>query len=100
MFVGFCPVIYAMKYLPVTEGPGTLPFFNGISMGLAIFFVAMYCAYGGITIDGDLGYYLCRVVTAVPAILAGLLGAALGWFNVAILFPRAVAKTSAQPAGA
>ena len=100
MFVGFCPVIYVMKYLPVTQGQGTLPFFNGISMGLATFFVGIYFTYGGIKLDGDLGYYLLPVITAIPAIGAGLLGAVLGWFNVTILFPRVVTKTSAQPAGA
>lgn len=91
MFVAFCPVIYAMKYLPVTGGPGGLPFFNGISMGLATFFVGLYATYGGITISADFNYLL-PLVTVIPAILAGLLGAFLGWFNVVILFPRPVSK--------
>ena len=83
LFVGFCVLIYAMKWLPVTGGAGTLPFFNGISMGLATFFVTIYATYGGIKVDD----ILVPIVTGVPAILAGLLGAALGWFNVTILFP-------------
>jgi hypothetical protein len=37
-FIGFCVLIYAMKFMPVTGGAGTLPFFNGISMGLATYF--------------------------------------------------------------
>ena len=87
-FVGFCVLIYAMKFLPVTGGAGTLPFFNGISMGLATFFVGIYATYGGIKVDD----ILMPIVTGIPAILAGLLGAALGWFNVTILFPRQVTK--------
>lgn len=83
-FIGFCVLIYAMKFMPVTGGAGTLPFFNGISMGLATFFVGIYAAYGGLKVD-DL---LVPIVTGIPAILAGLLGAFLGWFNVTILFPR------------
>src|SRR6476646_9047624 len=39
LFLAFIPVIYVMKFLPFTQGPGGLPFFNGISMGLATFFV-------------------------------------------------------------
>jgi hypothetical protein len=85
-FVGFCVLIYAMKWMPVTGGAGTLPFFNGISMGLATFFVGIYATYGGIKVDD----ILMPIVTGIPAILAGLLGAFLGWFNVTILFPRKV----------
>jgi len=95
-FIGFCVLIYAMKFMPVTGGAGTLPFFNGISMGLATFFVGIYFTYGGMKVD-DL---LVPIVTGIPAILAGLLGAFLGWFNVTILFPRVVTKTQSahQPA--
>ena len=95
-FIGFCIVLYAMKWMPVTGGAGTLPFFNGISMGLATFFVGIYFTYGGMKVD-DL---LVPIVTGIPAILAGLLGAFLGWFNVTILFPRVVTKTQSahQPA--
>ena len=94
--IGFCILIYAMKFMPVTGGAGTLPFFNGISMGLATFFVGIYAAYGGMKVD-DL---LVPIVTGIPAILAGLLGAFLGWFNVTILFPRPVTKAVSghQPA--
>ena len=81
--IGFCVLIYAMKWMPVTGGAGTLPFFNGISMGLATFFVGIYATYGGIKVDD----ILMPIVTGVPAILAGLLGGFLGWFNVTILFP-------------
>ncbi len=93
LFIAFCVVIYAMKYLPVTGGPGGLPFFNGISMGLATFFTGLYVNYAGLTIPAEVDYLL-PIITAIPAILAGLLGAALGWFNVTILFPRPVAGSS------
>jgi hypothetical protein len=84
-FVGFCIFIYAMKWFPVTQA-GTLPFFNGISMGLGVFFTGAFTKAVGADIDPN----LLPAVAAVGAILAGLLGAFLGWFNVTILFPRPV----------
>jgi hypothetical protein len=89
-FVGFCIFIYAMKWVPVTQA-GTLPFFNGISMGLAVFFTGAFVKPFGADIDPN----LLPAVAAVGAILAGLLGAFLGWFNVVILFPRPVAGSAA-----
>jgi hypothetical protein len=101
LFIGFIPVIYAMRFLPFTDGPGGLPFFNGISMGLATFFVGGYAAYGGLTMPKDVDVLL-PLVTSIPAILAGLLGAFLGWFNVTIMKPIAKAGSVAgnTPAGA
>jgi len=84
-FIGFCVFIYAMKFFPVTQ-KGTLPFFNGISMGLAVFFTGAFVKPFGANLDPN----LLPAVAAVGAILAGLLGAFLGWFNVVILFPRPV----------
>ncbi len=83
-FVGFCILIYVMKFMPVTQGSGTLPFFNGISMGLATYFVGIYFAYGGLDFGSD---YLVPVITAIPAIGAGLLGGFLGWFNIVVMKP-------------
>ena len=96
-FVGFCIFIYAMKWFPVTQ-VGTLPFFNGISMGLAVYFTGAFTKGFGADIDPN----LLPAIAAVGAILAGMLGAFLGWFNVVILFPRPVqgAVESHQPAAA
>jgi hypothetical protein len=93
LFIGFLPVIYAMKFLPVTGGPGGLPFFNGISMGLATFFTGLYVAYGGLSVGKDVDFLL-PLITSIPAIVGGLLGAFLGWFNVVIMTPFGAAKPS------
>jgi hypothetical protein len=84
-FVGFCIAVYAMKYWTVLQ-TGSLPFFNGISMGLAVFFTGAFLKPFG----ADLDAHLYPAAAAVGAILAGLLGAGLGWFNIAIQFPRPV----------
>ena len=100
-FVGFCVLIYAMKYMPVTQ-TGSLPFFNGISMMLAVYFTGVFptALFG---VDPATQKELLPALAALWAILAGMLGAFLGWFNVTIMFPRPVAKTTTvgtQPMGA
>jgi hypothetical protein len=101
-FIGFCILIYAMKWMPVVGGANTLPFFNGVSMLLAVYFAGFQGFAGGVgltwfkdfNITGDTLQYVTPILCGIAAILAGLLGAFLGWFNVVILFPREVKKTS------
>jgi hypothetical protein len=95
LFVAFIPLIYVIRFLPFTQGEGGLPYFNGITMGLATYFVAGYTDYGGLSVSPDLDF-LEPLVTAVPAVLGGLLGAFLGWFNVAIMGPFGVMQGSAE----
>ncbi|MGZ3588157.1 MAG: DUF1097 family protein [Candidatus Limnocylindrales bacterium] len=97
-FVGFCVLIYAMKYLPVTQ-TGSLPFFNGISMMLAVYFTGAFptALFG---VDPATQSTLLPALASLWAILAGLLGAFLGWFNVTIMFPRQVPKSSTVHEGA
>ncbi len=95
--VGFCILIYAMKFMPVTLA-GMTPFFNGISMLLGVYFTGAFLAPFG-TVDP----VWMPAAAAVGATLAGLLGGALGWFNVVIMFPRPVAPATVarhHPAGA
>lgn len=84
-FAGFCILIYAMRWMGPTR-TGTLPFFNGISMTLGVLFTGAFETAVGPEVDAA----LLPVVAGVGAALAGLLGAALGWFNVAIMFTRPV----------
>ena len=97
-FVGFCVLIYGMKWMAVTGGAGTLPFFNGVSVFLGVFFTGTALGwFKDFNVTGDMALYIAPTFAAISAILGGMLGAALGWFNVAILFPREVkhATTSA-----
>ena len=92
-FVGFCILIYAMKWMAVTGGAGTLPFFNGVSVFLGVYFTGSFLGwFHDFNIDpGVIGYWVV-IYAAISAFLGGMLGAALGWFNVVILFPREVVK--------
>ncbi|MGW1682818.1 DUF1097 domain-containing protein [Saccharopolyspora sp. NPDC002376] len=83
--VALIPIIYGMQFLPFARDTGSLPFFNGLSMGLATFFVGIYTNFGGLSLPAD--SVLLPLITSVPAVLGGLLGAFLGWFNVAIMTP-------------
>ncbi|MEA2026584.1 MAG: DUF1097 domain-containing protein [Chloroflexota bacterium] len=85
MFLGFCVLLYAARWLPV-DGEATLPFFNGVSMMLGVYFTAAFITAAS---DG-ISPTLEPAVAAVGAALAGLLGCFLGWFNVTILFRQAV----------
>ena len=82
-FVGFCVLIYAMRWMGPTR-TGTLPFFNGISMTLGVLFTGAFEPAIGPEVDTA----LLPLVAGIGAALAGLLGAFLGWFNVTILFTR------------
>jgi hypothetical protein len=96
-FVGFCILIYAMKWMAVTGGAGTLPFFNGVSVFLGVYFTGTFLGwFHDFNIGTDTIGYAIVVFAAISAWLGGMLGAALGWFNVVILFPREV-KRSEQP---
>ena len=93
-FVGFCVFIFAMKYIPFWRD-NTLPFFNGISMGLAVYFTSAFIH----PFPAVVSVYALPWMAAAGAALAGLLGAFLGWFNVTILFPRKVTTAQAEAAG-
>jgi hypothetical protein len=82
-FVGFCALIYGMRFAPITQR-GTLPFFNGVSMMLAVYFTGAFADAAPPGINA----HLLPAVAGLGAALAGLLGAFLGWFNVALMFRR------------
>ena len=94
-FVGFCVFIFLMNYIPIW-GQNTLPFFNGVSMGLAVYFTGAFVH----PFPAVVSMYALPWMAAAGAVLAGLLGAFLGWFNVAIMFQHQVPKLQAggQPA--
>lgn len=89
LFIGFCVFLYALRWVPLDLfGSASLPFFNGVSMLLGVFFTAAFITAAP---DG-LDPIFEPAVAAIGATLAGLLGCFLGWFNVTILFRTPVAN--------
>jgi hypothetical protein len=74
-------MVWTMKFSKTFQ-EGSLPFFNGISMALAIYFSGSYPKLGP---DMTLA-----LVSGVWTILMCLFGVGLGVFNVWILFPKEV----------
>ena len=96
--IAFIPLIWVMKFLPFTQGRGGLPYFNGITMGMATYFVGGYEQYGGLSMPVDVEP-LVPIITFLPAVLSGILGMFLGWFNIAIMTPisrRSQARESSR----
>ncbi len=81
LFVGVSAVVYSMKWFPLLQ-EGTLPFFNGISMVLAVYFSGSFpqVVTGG----------AAPIWAAVWAVAMGVFGVLLALFNIWITFPREV----------
>jgi hypothetical protein len=87
-FLGFCIFLYAIRWVPLPlSTTATLPFFNGVSLMLGVYFTDAFLAAAPAGIDAVLE----PLVAAIGAMLACLLGCFLGWFNVLILFRTPVA---------
>ena len=82
LFVGVCFMVYSMRWAKVFAD-GSLPFFNGISMVLAVYFTSSFPQIG-------VAPGLAPIFAAVWTILLGAFGAARGVFNVWLTFPRPV----------
>lgn len=89
LFIGVAFMVFSMRWSKVFQD-GSLPFFNGISMVLAVTFTGSY-PKPPVEAAGPF-------VAALFAILAAVLGVLLAMFNVWILFPRE-AETRSQLKG-
>jgi len=81
IFIGVAFMVYSMKWAKVFQ-EGSLPFFNGISMSLAVTFTGSFP-------KPEMGS-LAPFAAGLWAIASAVLGVALAVFNVWILFPREV----------
>jgi hypothetical protein len=81
LFIGVGLMVYIMRFSQVLS-KGSLAYFNGISMLLAIYFTSSYPA----TANALVQPWMAVLWTC----LGGILGGLLGWFNVVITFPRQV----------
>jgi hypothetical protein len=82
LFIGVSAMVYAMKFFKVFN-TGSLPYFNGLSMLLAVYFVGAHPAF-------TTNAYALVLLAGAYALAGGYLGWIIGWFNVTITFPRRV----------
>jgi len=85
LFIGVSVMVYVMKYFKVFQ-TGSLPYFNGLSMLLAVYFVGAHPAF-------TTNAYVLVLLAGAYALAGGYLGWIIGWFNVTITFPRRVTST-------
>lgn len=73
-------LVKIMDFVPVFQ-KGSLAYFNGMTMCIAVLFTGSFPPLTESAV-------LSPLVAALWTIIAGLFGLFLGWFNMAITFPR------------
>jgi hypothetical protein len=88
MWIGFgiavCVMVYVMKFSKIFSD-GSLAYFNGMTMMIAVLFTNSYPKSDALSIQANV------IIACLWTILAAVFGLFLGWFNVAITFPKKVA---------
>jgi hypothetical protein len=87
LFVGVSVMVFVMRYFKVFQ-TGSLAYFNGLSMLLAVYFVGAHPAF-------TTNAYVLVLLSGAYALAGGYLGWFIGWFNVTITFPRLIAPKPA-----
>ncbi|HOO02341.1 MAG TPA: DUF1097 family protein [Rectinema sp.] len=87
MWVGFgiavCVLVYIMKFSKILS-EGSLSYFNGMTMMIAVLFTNSYPKGDNLSIQINV------IIACLWTILSGCFGLFLGWFNMAITFPKEV----------
>ncbi|HOV93274.1 MAG TPA: DUF1097 family protein [Spirochaetales bacterium] len=87
MWIGFgiavCVMVYVMKFSKIFSD-GSLAYFNGMTMMIAVLFTNSYPKSDALSIQVNV------IIACLWTILAAVFGLFLGWFNVAITFPKKV----------
>ena len=77
-----CIMVYCMRFYKTFQ-TGSLSYFNGMAMMLAVYFTNSYPHGGTFNITFP-------IIAGLWTILVGWFGVLVGWFNVKITFPRQV----------
>jgi hypothetical protein len=76
-FIGFCVVVGSMVFVPLFQ-QGTLAFYTGIALTLGIIFLG----FGGAWLGNPDNAYAMAFASYIHAVIAMILGCALGWLSV------------------
>ena len=88
LFTGVAFMVYSMRWSKTFQD-GSLPFFNGVSMVLAIFYTGSFPEMGPPA--------AAPLVAGVWTILMGAFGAALAVLNVWLTFPKQIEQLASTP---
>jgi len=89
IFIWVAIAVYIMKFHPMFR-QGSLAYFNGLSMYLALYFAGVKPGAGAGPLTGDL--LIDPWILWVWVSLAGIFGGFLGWLNILLTFPKKVVK--------
>jgi len=89
IFIWVAIAVYIMRFHP-NFWKGSLAYFNGLTMYLALYFANVKPGFGAGPLIGD--PLLDPWILWVWVSIAGLFGGFLGWFNLTITFPREVSS--------
>lgn len=84
-FIGVSIMVYSMKYFKTLQ-VGSLAYFNGMSMTLAVIFTGSTPKLNFVAAHPQSATF----IAALWCIAMGWFGAILGWLNVVITFPKEV----------
>lgn len=76
-FIGFCVVVWAMKFFQTVQN-GTLAYFQGIALTLGAIFTAQGAAYVGHSTNS----YVILVGAMIITLASALVGCIIGWINI------------------
>lgn len=76
-FIGFCVVVWAMKFFQTVQN-GTLAYFQGIALTLGAIFTAQGAAYVGHSTNS----YVILVGAMIITLASAFVGCLIGWINI------------------
>lgn len=92
-FVGFCVVVWAMKFVQVVQG-GSLAYFQGIALTLGAIFTGQGAAY----IAHSENSYALIAGSMIIAAVSAFVGCLIGWINIWLNGVKEVQAAEETPA--
>ncbi|HZL07467.1 MAG TPA: hypothetical protein VFE45_18970 [Coriobacteriia bacterium] len=80
-FIGFCVVVWMMKFFTALQGLGSLAYFQGIALTLGAIFTGQGAAWVGHSENS----YALLIGATIVAVISCFAGVLIGWINLALV---------------